>query len=106
MHKLNCDGAFTDGRGASFYGVIADVAGDKDTGNASLEQIRVAIECPGLGRVGFQIGTGEDKAFIVEGDFLGKPVSLGSGADKDEQGGDGTGLFSARGLQGQTFEMA
>jgi hypothetical protein len=46
MHKLNRDGAFTDGGGASFDGVIPDVSGDKDTRDTGFEQIGVTLEFP------------------------------------------------------------
>jgi hypothetical protein len=46
MHKLDRDGAFSNGGGASFYGVEANVAGDKDAGNTGLQKIGVAIESP------------------------------------------------------------
>jgi hypothetical protein len=46
VYKLNCDGAFPDRGGASFYGVVTNVAGDKDSGNTGLQKIRVAIERP------------------------------------------------------------
>jgi hypothetical protein len=46
VYKLDCDGAFAYRGGASFYGVEANVAGDKDAGNTGLEKIRVTIERP------------------------------------------------------------
>src|SRR5580704_8355297 len=53
----------------------------------------------------FEIRTGEDEPFAVEGDLLGEPIRFGSSPDKDEEGAGGTSLFSMRGLQGDALEM-
>ena len=50
MHELDGDGAFADGGGTALDGVEADVAGDKDAGDTGFQQIRLALELPGVGR--------------------------------------------------------
>jgi hypothetical protein len=37
VYKLDRDGAFPDGGGASFYGVEANIAGDEDAGDTGFK---------------------------------------------------------------------
>src|ERR1035437_5450181 len=104
MHELHCDGAFTDGRGASLDGVEANVAGDEYSRDAGFQQIWLAFELPGSGRADFQVGAGEDKAFAVCGDVLGQPVSLGRGADEDEDRVRRARFLAMRSLECETLQ--
>ncbi len=46
MHKLNCDGAFTNSGGASFDRVESHIASNKDAGNTRLKKVGVTLQLP------------------------------------------------------------
>src|ERR1017187_238024 len=106
VHELDGDGAFAYGGGAAFDRVEADVAGDEDAGDAGFQQVGLAFQLPGAGRARLQVRSGEDKAFLVEGDLPGQPVGFGGSADEDEEGVRRARLLPARGLQGDALQTA
>ena len=92
VHELDGDGAFTHGGGTTLDRSMTDVACDEDAGDAGLQQVRVAIQLPGVSGF-FEVRAGEEEAFIVAGEAAGEPVGAGFGADEDEDGGGVAGLL-------------
>src|ERR1700734_1509296 len=56
--------------------------------------------------MGLEVGPGEDEALVVESDLSWEPVSLGGGADENEDRGGLTLFFAVWGLECEALEVA
>src|ERR1043166_6209139 len=99
MNELNRVGALADAGGDTFDGTVANVAGYEDAGNAGFEEPGLAVERPALGHfaVNHEVGTGEDKSFIVASELAGEPISSRRSANKNEERSGGNLLGFAAG---------
>ena len=83
MQELNGDGAFTDRRGDTLHGTVADVAGGEHAWHARLKEKRAAIErrCATLRG----IGPREDESMLIPFDVRREPFGVRLGPDQEEE---------------------
>ena len=86
MDELHGNRAFSDSRGYTLYGSVANVADSEQAGNVGLEEIRVALERPTLRKLAVtnKVGTGKEKAALVAFYHAREPIGSRHGADKYE----------------------
>src|SRR6187402_326852 len=101
MYKLNRYGSLANGGSHSLYRAVPHISGDKDSGNAGFQQIRL----PRKGLAIPHVGTCEHKAAIIPLHIIRQPGGLGCGTDKDEDARCGTYLFPIRRLNAHLLEM-
>src|SRR6266436_232886 len=91
MHKLHDDGAFANAGSDTLHGAVAHIANDKNTGDVSFEQSRIAVERPGRRPLAVtnQVGAGEDEAAIVALDQVAEPFGAGLRPDENKEAGSG-----------------
>src|SRR5215469_6247830 len=67
VHELDGNGALADARGYSFDRPMPNVAYRKHTGNAGLQQERIALQRPAIGRfsLAHHIGPGQNEAVFI-----------------------------------------
>src|SRR6202165_160049 len=87
MDQMDGHSPLADAGGDALDGAVPHLSCGKDTGDAGLQEERIAVKCPARWRLSLvhQVEAGENEALLVAIDYTLQPTCMRLRANEDEQ---------------------